>query len=85
MAEGIRAACGTTYGLVRDRLSRARREGPPRTPWEPSTVRSPRTGGSRALRAILHSRAIAELVRLFAAVHALELLRERLLTAPSAP
>jgi nicotinamide-nucleotide amidase len=83
MAEGIRAACKTTYGLSVTGFA-----GPTGgTPEDPvGTVYCALAAEGAPTRCERFSiSGDRELVRLFAASYALELLRERLLTAPSAP
>ncbi|MBM7118533.1 CinA family nicotinamide mononucleotide deamidase-related protein [Archangium primigenium] len=83
MAEGIRAACATTYGLSVTGVA-----GPTGgTPEEPVgsvyCALAVEGGPTRAERFSLSGD--RELIRLFAASHALELLREHLLSSASRP
>ncbi|EPX61555.1 Molybdopterin binding protein [Cystobacter fuscus DSM 2262] len=83
LAEGIRASCQTTYGLSVTGVA-----GPTGgTPEDPvGTVYCALAvdgGPTRCERFSLSGD--RELIRLFAAFHTLELLREHLLTAPSSP
>jgi nicotinamide-nucleotide amidase len=83
MAEGIRAACGTTYGV-----SVTGYAGPTGgTPEDPvGTVYCALAAEGAPTRCERFSLpGDRDMVRLFAAFHALELLRERLLTKPSSP
>ncbi len=83
LAEGIRAACKTTYGLSVTGFA-----GPTGgTPEDPvGTVYCALAGEGIPTRCERFSIAgDRDLVRLFAASSALELLRERLLTSPAAP
>ena len=83
MAEGIRAACQTTYGLSVTGFAGptgGTAEDPVGTVYCALAVEGAPTRCERF--SIAGDR---DLVRLFAASYALELLRERLLTAPSSP
>lgn len=83
MAEGVRAACGTTHGLSVTGFA-----GPGGgTAEEPvGTVYCALASEGRPTRCERFSLAgPRDVVRLFAAFHALEMLRERLLTEPTAP